>query len=136
MTQVSAVLGFHVHESLIRCDWSIACLILVLCFIEFSPAASTSTTNLIVNGNGTNGTIPHVSSENHFGFRHRVDVERETESSDDEVKLVKRSGCNGSKDGIQGGGGCCSAQSPIKTVVDIEDILVRKSINQDPHTDG
>lgn len=103
-------------------------------FIEYLPTASTSTTNLIGHSaSSINGSIPHVSSENNVGFRRRFDIERDTESSDDDVRLVKRTGCGGSSGGVNGD--CCSAKSPIKTVVDIEDILARKSINNDPDVD-
>lgn len=73
-----------------------------------------------------------MSTDTNFGgIRRRFDIEKDTESSDDEVRPIKNQVCGGadSRNGV-----CCSSVSPIKTVVDIEDILVRKSINNDTET--
>lgn len=100
---------------------------------EYSPVASTSTTNLIAHDSpsinaSNNGEIPHVRSETYLGgYQHHA-----YESSDDDAMgaltaaakpPVKNGTCGGGAAAI--GGSCCSAQSPVKVVLDIEDILAR-----------
>lgn len=109
----------------------------LFCFIEFSPVASASTTNLIAHDNiintNQNGAFPHVRSETNLGFRHRNGViQRDADTSDEDEKTASTTDCTGSGQNVNG---CCSSKSPKKSIVDIEDILATKSINYEPETD-
>uniref|UniRef100_A0A336MYM7 CSON010205 protein n=1 Tax=Culicoides sonorensis TaxID=179676 RepID=A0A336MYM7_CULSO len=112
---------------------AISVFILVMCFIVIIGCLilHESTTNLIGNGQSS---IPHVSSVSNIPRRRRQSERNiELESSDDEIRqsngnfIVK--GCSG--DGT--GGGCCSSNNgPNGAVLDIEDLMTKGSINNDP----
>lgn len=84
-----------------------------LCLDDFM-AASSSTADLI---SQSNNCIPVQNSR-------RCNLEADTDTSDDEAhkNVVRDNNCDISK-------GCCSNSSPIKVTVDIEDLVVRRSIN-------
>ncbi|XP_055603082.1 integral membrane protein GPR155 [Uranotaenia lowii] len=87
---------------------------------ESSTVGSSSVTNLIQQESSINGGVHRR--------RHSLT------SSDDEILRGRESGCEGNGDG----NGCCSARSGTtspRTVVDIEDLIIQRSLNNDIEND-
>lgn len=79
---------------------------------DSSTVGSSSVTNLIEEAANGHGSLHRR--------RHSVT------SSDEEILRGNDSGCGGSN-----GNGCCSSGNTVRTVVDIEDLIIQRSINND-----